>query len=214
MSHPQRNSNPQPSANQLPQTHALDRSPTGTGTLCDVPRTNIHALSTFKDLQWSEKRRHFACYNCTGISEVDVVRSNRTAWHHVQEGGSVRSHRHQYFSFPSTFTFIACFVLFHSRSDFFLHQHQHQRSDQTYCTLLLVHSCHPRVSSSTSSSRGAIKLNPVTGSRCKTGSGDSSVGAVIRLREPGFDSLQGSDIFLCASRLALGPTQPNIKLIP
>jgi hypothetical protein len=134
---------------------------------------------------------------------LDIVRSKQTAWHHVQEDGTVRSHRHQYFSFPSTFTFIACFVLFHSRSDFFLHQLQ--RSDQIYCTFLFVHSCHCLVSS-TSSSRDAIKIIPITGSECNSESGGSSSGAAIRLREPGFDSQQVSDIFLCASRPALQPT--------
>jgi len=83
-----------------------------------------------------------------------------------------------------------------------------------YCTLLFVHSCHPLVSSSTSSSRCTIKLNPVTGSQCNTGSGGSSVGAVTRLGELEFDSLQGSEIFLCVSRPAVGLRYPNIQLIP
>ena len=70
------------------------------------------------------------------------------------------------------------------------------------------------MSSSTSSSRGTIKLNPVTGSQCNTGSGGSAVGVVTRLGELEFDSRQGSDIFLCVSRPAVRPRHPNIKLIP
>jgi hypothetical protein len=32
-----------------------------------------------KKKKWSEKVSHFACYKCTGISELDIVRSKQTA---------------------------------------------------------------------------------------------------------------------------------------
>ena len=104
---------------QRPQTHALDRLATGAGTLCDIPRINIHILSTFKDCN-GQRRDPTLHATTTGILEVDFVRSNQTAWHRVQEDGSVRSHRQQYFSFPSTFTFNACFGLFVPFSEWLL----------------------------------------------------------------------------------------------
>ena len=65
-----------------------------------------------------------------------------------------------------------------------------RNSGQIRCTALYCFCipATPRVSSSVSSSRGTIKLNPVTGCQCNTGSGGSSVGPVARLGELEFDS--------------------------
>ena len=190
---------------QRPQTHALDRSATEICTLCDIPRAYIHNLFTFKDC--NDQRRdvtlpvtivlEFQRWTSLEVTRLlDIASRKKTMF--VATAISI-SHFH-----PHLLSLHVLFSSFHSGSDFFLRLQQ--PSDQIYCILLLVHSCHPSVSSSASSSRGAIKLNPITGSECNTGSGGSSVGAVTRLWEPGFDSRQGSDIFLCGSRLAVVPT--------
>ena len=46
---PRLDSNPQTPASERPQTHALENSASGIGTLCNVPSANKHTLSTIKD---------------------------------------------------------------------------------------------------------------------------------------------------------------------
>ena len=106
------------------------------------------------------------------------------AWRHVQEEGSVHSHRHRYLTSACTFTFIArfaLFLLFPKRLDSSCTDRSGGLGGTAPCCL-----CSPVTlleSFLTSKSRGRINLNPLTGSKHSTGRWGCSLGALTRLQD-------------------------------